>query len=217
MNDMLRQLKKGFFEKDHFLKRLITVLCAVIMMGFSLTWLRKVDLGTDPCTQMNLAISAHLPVSFGTWQAFINVVVLILVLILGARNIGFGTLANMFLVGYLVDLFTWIFSDLIPVTLPDTLMWRLGVLLPALLCFIIAAAVYMDCDMGTAPYDAMSMIISDKLNKIPFFIIRILYDLIVIVIGLLFGAKFGIVTFLMALTLGPAVTLVGKWMKRFLL
>ena len=42
---------------------------------------------------------------------------------------------------------------------------RIGVLIPAIIVFILSAALYMDVDMGTAPYDAIPIIISDHLPK----------------------------------------------------
>ena len=72
-------------------------------MGFALSWLLLVDLGTDPCTLLNQTISTRLGISIGNWQALFNTVLLIFVIIFGGRNLGFGTLANMFLVGYSID------------------------------------------------------------------------------------------------------------------
>lgn len=216
MKNILSDIWKGFFLKEHFVKRLVIVVLAVIVMGFSLTWLIKVDYGTDPCTLMNQAISSKLHLSLGNWQALFNTVLLILVVLLGARNLGFGTLANMFLVGYSIDFFSWLFTSVIPVHIPDSLPVKIAVLIPALVIFVFAAAVYMDVDMGTAPYDAISFIIASHLPKIPFKAVRIAFDFTVVLIALLFGAKLGIVTFLMALTLGPVISLVGQKMERFL-
>ncbi len=209
-------MKKIFFEKEHFTKRLIIVILAVITMGFSLTWLKMIDYGTDPCTLMNLAISSKIGLSFGNWQAIFNTVLLILVIILGARNLGFGTLANMFLVGYSVDFFSWLFTKVIPVNIPNELPVKIGVLIPALIVFVFAAAIYMDVDMGTAPYDAIPFIISTRLPKISFKVIRMSFDFIIVGVGILFGGKLGIVTVLMALTLGPVIAWVGKKMEKFL-
>lgn len=217
MKKILSDIWKGFFEKEHFIKRLVIVIISVIIMGFSLTWLIKVDCGTDPCTLMNQAISSKLHMSLGNWQALFNTVLLILVVLLGARNLGFGTLANMFLVGYSIDFFSWLFSEVIPVTIPaDSLPIKVAVLIPSLIVFIFAAAFYMDVDMGTAPYDAIPFIISSRIPKVPFKAIRMGFDFTVVIIGLLFGGKLGIVTILMALTLGPIISFVGHKMERFL-
>lgn len=97
---------KSLYQKEHFVKRLITVIVAVIVMGFALSWLVLVDMGTDPCTLMNLTISSRLGISLGNWQALFNSILFIIVIWKGREHIGFGTLANMFLVGYSLDFFS---------------------------------------------------------------------------------------------------------------
>lgn len=102
----MKAILQGFYQKEHFWLRLGVVLLAVFGMGFALSLLLLVDMGTDPCSMMSKAISAKIGMSFGNWQALMNTVLLVLVVIFGGRNLGFGTLANMFLIGYFVDFFT---------------------------------------------------------------------------------------------------------------
>ena len=45
----MKEIIQGFYQKKHFWTRLILVIAAVILMGFALSWLLLVDLGTDPC------------------------------------------------------------------------------------------------------------------------------------------------------------------------
>ena len=65
MKNIINDIRRGFFDKEHFWKRLVIVVVAVIMMGFALSFLILVNMGTDPCTMMNRAISAKLGMSFG--------------------------------------------------------------------------------------------------------------------------------------------------------
>ena len=194
---------------------LILVIAAVILMGFALSWLLLVDLGTDPCTLLNQTISTRLGISIGNWQALFNIVLLIFVIIFGGRNLGFGTLANMFLVGYSIDFFSWIWAKVLPADLFTSMGVRIAVLIPALVLFILAASFYMDVDMGTAPYDAVSFIISTHLPNVSFRVIRIVYDFVVTAIAVL-GGKLGIVTVLMVITLGPVIEWLGNIMKQHL-
>lgn len=87
----MKEIIQGFYQKKHFWTRLILVIAAVILMGFALSWLLLVDLGTDPCTLLNQTISTRLGISIGNWQALFNTVLLIFVIIFGGRNLGFGT------------------------------------------------------------------------------------------------------------------------------
>ena len=200
---------KSLYQKEHFVKRLITVIVAVIVMGFALSWLVLVDMGTDPCTLMNLTISSRL-------QALFNSILFIIVIWKGREHIGFGTLANMFLVGYSLDFFSWLWRQTGVDTYFASNVVRYAVFLPALIIFIIAAAVYMDVELGTSPYDAIPFIISKYVPKIPFRIMRIGYDFLVIFIAWIFGGHVQIVTILMALLLGPVIAYIGKLLQKYI-
>ena len=111
----MKEFFQKMYQKENFAKRLIMVTLAVITMGFALSFLVLVNMGIDPCTSMNLAISAKIGWSLGNWQAFFNIILFLAVIFLGCSNIGFGTIANMFLVGYSLDFFSWIWSIILNV------------------------------------------------------------------------------------------------------
>lgn len=212
----MNEFIKGMYQKTNFAKRLVAVLLAVVTMGFALSWLVLVNLGTDPCTSMNLAVSRRLDMTLGNWQALLNCILFIVVIIYGKEKIGFGTLANMFLVGYSLDFFSWLWSRVLPAGLFDSMVVRIVVLFPALAIFILAAAVYMDVELGTAPYDAIPFIVFQHQKRFSFRMICCFYDFFIIILALIFGAKIGIVTILMAFTLGPVIAYVGKKMGHLL-
>lgn len=196
-------------KRKVFVTRMIIVILATILMGFCLSFLLLIDLGTDPCTMMNNAISSKIGLSIGNWQAIFNVVLLVVVVAFGEKNLGIGTLANMFLVGYSIDFFTWLWKRLIPQEVFGIWYIRIIILIVAMVIFVLSAAVYMDVHMGVAPYDAIPVIISSKLKKVPFKVIRIVFDLIVTLIGFVFGGSIEIITILMVLFLGPVISMVG--------
>ena len=187
-------------------RRLIIVVCAVIMMGLALSFLNRTDFGTDPCTMFNLGMSRLLGISLGTWQALFNSFLFIFVFIFARNQIGWGTLANMFLVGYSFDFFTWLNNKWITEGMFDSLAVRILVMIPSLALFIIAASAYMGASLGTSPYDAISYILADKIKKVPFKVVRICYDLVVCAAGWALGSTLGIVTVIMSFALGPVIT-----------
>ena len=206
----MKDFVRGMYQKKNFKVRFILVNLAVITMGFALSWLVLVNFGTDPCSCMNIAIAKKIGLSLGTWQALFNCFLFLFVIWFGKENIGFGTLANMFLVGYSYDLFSWIWSSILPQNLFDAMWLRIPVLIVALIIFVFAAAVYMDVKLGTAPYDAIPFMISEHQHKFSFRIIRMVFDFLVILIGFLFDGNVGVVTILMALTLGPVIEFIGN-------
>ena len=127
---------------------------------------------------------------------------------------GTGCNLRMFLIGYFVDFFTWIWNRVLPADFFTTLPVRIAVLIPSVILFILTAALYMDVDMGTAPYDAIPIIISGHLPKVPFKVIRIAFDFSVTMIGFSFGGKIGAMTVIMILALGPVIQWLGDIMKK---
>ena len=218
MKKKLLSVLRGFITPGHLFKRTVIVVIACSLMAFSMSWLTLTDLGTDTFTNLNQAIVGVTGWSFGNWQAFLNVILLLFVLIFGTgNNIGFGTLANMFLIGYEMDFFAVLWEKILPAGLFDTMGKRVLLMIPGLALFIFSCAVYMDIGLGTSPCDAISFIVRDRwLKKVPFFLIRMGYDFSMIAIAFLFSRKIYPITVLMSLFMGSAVEFTGRLIKRFL-
>lgn len=206
-----------YFKKNK--RRILLVIPAVIGMGFSLSFLIRTNLGGDPYTCMNLAISNRIGISFGHWQALLNVLLLGIVVFCDRSFIGIGTVANMFLVGYCVDFFTSIENFFLPEEI-TSLPVRGIIAVPALILFVISAALYLCCELGAAPYDAAAFLLhkgitsNKKLQKLPFRAVRIPYDFLACGIALLFGGTIGVVTVFISLFLGPVVDKTGAFLKK---
>ena len=151
---------------------------------------------------------------FGTWQLIINSVMLVIVILWDRSSLGFGTIFNMVLVGYYVDFFDWVWSKTIPDHIFTENITRWPIFLAALLCFIFSAAVYINSDMGVAPYDALPKIITqkvaDRFPRFPKMLIRMAWDFSAILAGILAGGTPVVGIILMAVFLGPAISLVGR-------
>ncbi len=196
-------------------KQAALVVIAVLGMGFFLSFLINVNLGTDPCTFMNVNLARVIGTSLGNWQLCLNVVLFILVIIFtGWKLIGIGTIANMVLIGYVADFCRFLWSKCIPDSFFADPVPRAIIFVIALLGFTVSASVYMNGEMGVSPYDGLAFIIGNKLrDHVPYFIVRIAYDGLAVVIGFLAGGKPNIGTIALTFALGPMVSFVGKKMR----
>lgn len=198
----------------HWWKTFALMLISVIMMGLGVSLLVLTEMGTDPCSAMNYGIARTLGLSFGNYQLLFNTVLLILVILLDWRLIGTGTIGNMVVVGYSADFFGWVWTNVchVPAHLP--LAARIGILVPALLLFVVAAACYMHSGHGMAPYDAVPFAVTEKIRQKTgrncFKPVRLSIDLIATILGFLTGGEVGVMTVLMVLLLAPIVEFVGK-------
>lgn len=202
------------FKQKYFPSKCIAVVLAVCIMGLALSFLFRIHFGADPCSNMNQGLSSCFHMSFGNWQLLFNTVLFCITIYFDHTQIGVGTLANMVLVGYSADFCGYVLDLLIPQTFWQPMSHRILVLIPALLVFIVSASFYMAVDLGTAPYDSMCFVLANHCKKLPFRVVRILWDLTAMMIGIVTGGGFGVVTLLMAFALGPAISQVQEIVKQ---
>ena len=213
------------FIVPNFWKRLAFMLPAVILMGVFVSILLEVGWGTDPASFMNTNIAAALGWKLGPEEVLVYGAMFVFTFFFGAQMIGFGTLANMILIGFIVDFCKWLWqlNGFHTFVSEGSFAVKLTVFIIALILFVIVAAIYMNAQMGVAPYDAIPAIISGWLPKVPYYVIRIPFDLAAAGIGILVGklSSAGVQgsfvgSVAMSLLLGPVVTLVGKPLGKIL-
>ena len=213
------------FIVPNFGKRLAFMLPAVILMGVFVSILVEIGWGTDPASFMNLNVADALGWGLGNTEVLLYGIMLIFTFIFGAEMIGFGTLANMILIGYVIDLCRWIWKNIgfAQFLAEGNFAARIVIFVLTLFVFVVVASIYINAQMGVAPYDAIPNILSGWWTKIPFAIIRICFDLAAVGIGIIAGKlnpngiQGSIIgSVLMSLLLGPVISLVGKPLKKIL-
>lgn len=224
MADKERFTFKQFVQMENFWKRMAIMLPSVFFMGFLLSFLIEVGWGTDPASYFLLHFSNFINLSFGNTQVIVYTCMFVLVFFLGPKYIGFGTLSNMILIGYISDFFRFIWNKIGYSQLIDSnFSIQIITFIFALIVFVISAAFYINSKTGVAPYDALPQIISDALPKLPFAPLRIAFDLSFVFLGFLFGitspeglqgSVIGAVA--LSLLIGPAISLVGNWIKKLI-
>lgn len=208
LNDFLK-VSPGFG------RRTVNICIVEIFTGFFLSFLIEVNYGTDPCTFLNLNLSARTGISFGSCQVLVNVILFVLVIALTRfQYMGVGTLANMFLIGYSSDFFRWLWGTTLRDDFFTSYPERIIFFIVGLIGFILCCAVYMNFGMGMVPYDATPCIIQNHLKKIPPTLIRMCWDFGMIGIGCLLGGTPPLGTIILAVALGPTISSVGKLMKK---
>ncbi|MDQ0177941.1 YczE/YyaS/YitT family protein [Bacillus chungangensis] len=190
--------------KPQFIKRLVVMIVGIGILGFSVSLLRLSLLGTDPFTCMNLALSETLGISFGLFLLIVNVMMFPFVFTYMRSAIGIGTVVNMTCVGFLSDFFIEVFDRMNLIQLNGSV--RFILLSAAIVLIGLAISLYLEADLGMAPYDVISFIIEEQTNhKISFKLARIATDLCCLLVAFIFGGTIGIGTLAMALCTGPLV------------
>ena len=72
----------------------------------------------------------------------------------------------------------------------------------------------MVVDLGVAPYDALPQIIAAR-TKISFTIVRVSWDIAMIILGFLLGGVVGVVTIVTGFCVGPVVTAIADHFRKY--
>ena len=218
MKDALRQYFRGWVDHPHLGRRIAIAVVSTVMMGLCVLAFERLDVGTDPFSCACIGLSNLLGIDLGHVEAVVHTVTLLIVLAVAKDMFGFGSLANMFLVGYAHDFFKWALGDLIPAAPP--LLPRILLFLPFAALFLVSVSSYVAVDLGTSPYDAAPIIIHRKLTaggrQVSSVAVRIAWDLLFTLVGLALGGPAGAVTAACVVFLGPLIQRISALMKRLL-
>ncbi len=207
------------FFKDMLAKmtfaKFIWVFLGTFLIGLSVSMCRLSGFGTDPFSCMNLGVSGALRhnglefMSYANYQLIVNILLLIPMIIWYRKGLGIGTVVNMVGVGYCaeISIFLWGRLGITIDGMSEHLLFRILFMSGAVLVLTLGVALYMQCDLGIAPYDAVGQIV--ELNtggKVKFAPARVAADIICVLIGFSTGSVVGVATVVTAFFTGPFVT-----------
>lgn len=196
--------------KRKLIYRIIFAIIGITILAIGVSFMRYAVFGVDPITCLNIGIAKQLGISFGTWQLIMCFILLIGVFIFDKSKIGFGTVYIMVAAGYTSDLFLWLISKIHYLEIFSfeirIIAFSLGFIL-----YYFGAAVYIETNMGLSPYDAVAIIIAEKINRQNWFKwIRIGTDALCVIGGIITKSDVGIGTLISVLLGGPLIALFRK-------
>lgn len=186
---------------------LIMMILGITLIGFSVAIFRLIAFGTDPYSSMNLGFTNVFPLSYGTMQLAVNLVLLLFQLRFAKKTMGVGSFINLILLAYMSDYFLYVLKT-VPINY-ELLEIRILLLLISLICLTFAISLYTISDLGIAPYDCLSVFMSEKWS-IKYHWCRIMTDSTCIAIAFLLDSEIGIITLFLALCTGPFVSYFNK-------
>ncbi len=195
-------------------RRFFGMLAGVCLCGLGISVFKLAAMGNDAYSALVFALSARFPIGFGTMLLLINALFFLGECIWGRQMIGLGTVVNWLCVGYVADFF----SETLFVCVPAELALPVrGMLMLAGVCILcLGGSMYQTADVGIAPYDALSLIMAERL-PLKYFWCRIITDASCFAACLLLGGLTGVGTFVCALGLGPVISFFDKYVSRPLL
>ena len=184
-------------------KYVIVMCIGNIILGLGIAIFKFSGLGNDPFSGMVMALSDRVRIEYAVFLIMINMIIFIVEFILGRKLIGLGTFVNALLLGYVV---TFFYNLIVSVAgEPGQLSQRILIVCIGVIVTSFGVSMYQLPNQGVAPYDSMSLIMTERLKKIPYFWNRVVTDAFCALMCWLAGGIVGLGTLVSAFGLGPFV------------
>ena len=184
-------------------KYVIVMCIGNIILGLGIAIFKFSGLGNDPFSGMVMALSDRAGIEYAVFLIMINTIVFIVEFILGRNLIVLGTFVTALLLGYVV---TFFYNLIVSAAgEPGQLLQRILIVCIGVIVTSFGVSMYQLPKQGVAPYDSMSLIMTERLKKIPYFWNRVVTDAFCALMCWLAGGIVGLGTLVSAFGLGPFV------------
>jgi uncharacterized membrane protein YczE len=165
--------------------------------GFGEGLLVQSQWGASPWTVFAQGIAKHAQISLGWATALVSAVVLVLWIPLRERP-GFGTISNLVIIAYVLDVTTY------GVAVPHAVWLKIAYVVGAVASIGVGSAFYLTCNLGPGPRDGLMTSLHRRLH-VSVVYVRLTIELVVLITGWLLGGTVGVATAFFAATIGFSI------------
>ena len=189
-------------SKDHMVRRILMMIIGIALLAVGIGLFKISLMGNDPSTAMVIAMGERIGVDFSLVLIVMNCLWFVVEAVFDRRLIGVGTFVNGFGVGPIASVFEKAVTARFGSPASPLAQWL--IMGAGILVLTFSAALYQTADLGIAPYDALSLVLSRKTGW-KYFWCRILTDTVCVAVALILGGLIGLGTLVCALGLGPFI------------
>ncbi len=201
-------------KKKITIQKLLAALVGIFMVSTGVAFNNAAGLGNDSVGIVYDGIRAAFGMNaeqLGMASNIVNIVLAVFLFIVARRYISAGTFVYLIPYGFFVSLGTKLYG-LIFVT--DAMVVRIVASVIGCLLLCIGVAIYIVIDIGVDPFTGVVLFLTD-ISKKEYKYVKIAFDCTLIVIGAILGGKFGVITFVTAVAVGPLIQFfkerITKW------
>ena len=178
------------------LGRSAALLIGLIGYGFSMAVMVRSGLGLDPWDVFHQGVAKVTGISFGTVVILVGIPILLLWIPLRQRP-GFGTIANLVVIGVVVD------GALAVLAPGGSLAMRITYLVIGIALNGVATGLYIGSRLGPGPRDGLMTGLVGRFPRLSIRLVRTAIEVTVLGLGFLLGGTVGVGTVAYALAIGP--------------
>lgn len=181
------------------LRRLIQLFLGLALFGFALALMVRATLGLDPWTVFQQGLMDVTGLTLGQLSIAVGALVMLAWIPLRQRP-GFGTFANIVVIGLVID------ASLMVLPVFEGLGLRAAMMTAGVVLNAVGTAAYIGAGMGAGPRDGLMTGLHERLGW-SIRVSRLSIEATVLAAGWLLGGVVGVGTVLYAVALGPLVQL----------
>ena len=192
-----------------WIKKIIIIVVGSIVAAYGITLALYAGFGGATLAVLWQGISKTFHISIGTSSMIVAIIMIIFVFFYDKSQIQIGTILYQIVYSICVDLFTnvHIYSKYIWVNI---LIMLLGVIL-----FAIGTGVYAAASLGRGSYEALTFSLAEK-NDWQVKVVRMVLDIIMVIVGVMLGGRFGICTIVTIVISGPVIQFAALKTKKLM-
>jgi uncharacterized membrane protein YczE len=180
----------------HRARRVSQLFAGLVLYGVSMALLVESTLGLDPWDVFHQGVSRVTGLSFGMAAILTGIPVLLLWIPLRQRP-GAGTIANVLVIGLVVDAALFVLPPV------HHLALRITCLVAGIVLNGVATGLYLGARLGAGPRDGLMTGVVARFPRLSTRLVRTTIEVVVLTVGWLLGGTVGIGTVAYALAIGP--------------
>jgi uncharacterized membrane protein YczE len=177
-------------------RRVTQLFLGLVLYGVSMALMVESDLGLDPWDVFHQGMAKLTGLSFG-WVVVLTGVPILLLWIPLRQRPGFGTVANLIVIGVVVDATLAVLPPVQPIAL------RIAYLVGGILLNGVATGLYLGSRLGPGPRDGLMTGLVARFRRTSIRLVRTSIEVSVLAVGWLLGGTVGVGTVAYALAIGP--------------
>ena len=196
------------------LRRIVGMVVGNIILGIGIAIFRASLLGNDPFSAMMMAGAERTGIAYSLFVPMVNTLFFIAEICWGRHFIGIGTFVNWFLLGKIAEIFI-VRLEVFEIA-QRGMSIRLLTVAVGVLVVSLGVSFYQTADLGIAPYDSISIMMSEHC-PLPYFWCRLITDVVCTAVCFALGGIVNVGTAICAFGLGPFVHFFDRHVSRNML
>ena len=181
-------------------RRTSQLFAGLVLYGISMAFMVESSLGLNPWDVFHQGLSETTGLSFG-WVVILLGIPILLIWIPLRQRPGFGTIANLVVIGFVVD------GALAVLQPGGSLAMRITYLVTGIALNGVATGLYIGSNLGPGPRDGLMTGLVGRFPRLSIRLVRTSIEVLVLGIGFLLGGTVGVGTVAYALAIGPLAQL----------